>query len=512
MNLLKALARTSSMTMISRVLGLVREVMNANLFGAGVAMDAFNVAFMLPNLFRRVFAEGAFSQAFVPILAEYKAQRGDDAAREFVAYVAGMLAFILFVFTTVCIVAAPVLVWLAASGFAHEPGKLSLTVALTRITFPYIFLISLSSLTGSILNTWNRFSIPAFTPAFLNIAMIGGGYLLSPYFDQPIIALAVSVLIGGLLQLGFQLPYLWQIKMLARPRLQFDYPDVGRVMRQMGPAIFGVSVTQVSLLLNRTFASYLSDGSVSWIGYADRLMELPAGVLGVALGTILLPGLAKLKASGQEEEYSAMLDWGLRLCMLLALPATIALAVIAQPVIASLYLGGAFHVKDVVMTERSLTAYSVGLLGLIVVKVLAPAYYARQDIKTPVKIGLATLLVTQLLNLALIWHFNVAGLALALGLGACFNAGLLLTGLLRRGVYRPLAGWGVFTRKLLIAVGSMAVVLWLCRVGLGGWLTDARLLRLGKLAVLVSAGATTYFAALYLQGFRPRDFSRRAVQ
>ncbi len=512
MNLLKSLARTSSMTMLSRVLGLVREVMNSHQFGANAAMDAFVVAFRLPNLFRRIFAEGAFSQAFVPLLAEYKTQAGEEKTRLFIADVAGFLTMVLLVFTLIGVLAAPWIVYLFASGFESTPGKLELTTALTRITFPYILLISLSSMAGSILNTWNQFAIPAFTPALLNVSMIFCGYFLSPYFAEPIFALAISVALGGVLQLGFQLPYLAKIKMLPMPSLRWHDSGVRRVIFLMVPAIFGVSVQQISLLLNTLFASWLPDGSLSWMNYADRLMELPAGVLGVALGTILLPSLSKLKAEQDNAAYSAMLDWGLRLCLLLALPATVALAVIAKPIIATLFMSGKFTAMDVEMTARSLIAYSVGLNAIIAIKILAPAYYARQDIKTPVKIGIVTLVITQLLNIIFIGPFAHAGLALAISMGACFNALMLYMGLRRSGVYCPSSGWLLFVTRLLIAVTLMALALWFGYQWMGDFLhVMGKIESMVKLLFLVIVGAAVYFMALWAMGFRMGDFSRRAV-
>lgn len=511
MNLLRSLASTSSMTMLSRVLGLVREVMNSHVFGASAAMDAFVVAFRLPNLFRRVFAEGAFSQAFVPLLAEYKTREGEDKARDFVAEVAGFLGFVLVLFTIAGVVAAPWIVYLFASGFENTPGKLELTTALTRITFPYILLISMSAMAGSILNTWNQFAIPAFTPTLLNVSMIACGLFLAPYLSEPIYALAISVAIGGVLQLGFQLPYLARINMLPMPRLHFGDPGVRRVVVLMLPAIFGVSVQQVSLLLNTFFASWLPDGSLSWMNYADRLMELPAGVLGVALGTILLPSLSKLRAAQDEQGYSAMLDWGLRLCFLLVVPASVALAVIAEPIIATLFMSGKFLALDVQMTARSLMAYALGLNALIAIKILAPAFYARQDVVTPVKIGVATLVITQLLNMILIGPLAHAGLALALSIGACFNMACLYIGLRRAGAYRPAPGWPAFLARLLCAVTLMAATLWLVQQGLGDFLRAGKLLQVLWLALLVLAGGVVYFATLFAFGFRLRDFSRQSV-
>ncbi|RZI82448.1 MAG: murein biosynthesis integral membrane protein MurJ, partial [Pseudomonas sp.] len=331
MNLLKSLAAVSSITMISRVLGFVRDTILARVFGAGAATDAFFIAFKLPNLLRRIFAEGAFSQAFVPILAEYKTQQGEEATRTFIAYVSGLLTLVLAVVTALGIFAAPWIVWVTAPGFAADAERFALTTDLLRVTFPYILLISLSSLAGAILNTWNRFAVPAFTPTLLNVAMIAFALLLTPYFDQPIMALAWGVLAGGLAQLLYQLPALKKIGMLVLPRLNLRDSGVWRVLKQMLPAILGVSVSQISLIINTIFASFLVAGSVSWMYYADRLMELPSGVLGVALGTILLPTLAKTYANRDRHEYSRILDWGLRLCFLLVLPCTLALAILAEP-------------------------------------------------------------------------------------------------------------------------------------------------------------------------------------
>jgi len=511
MNLLKSLARTSSMTMISRVLGLAREVMNSHQYGANAAMDAFVVAFRLPNLFRRIFAEGAFSQAFVPVLAEYKTQQGEEKARQFIADVAGFLAIILLVFTIAGVLAAPWVVYVFASGFQATPGKFELTVELTRITFPYILLISFSSMASSILNTWNQYAIPAFTPALLNISMIVCGYFLSPYFAEPIFALAISVAIGGMLQLGFQLPYLAKIRMLPMPSIRWHDSGVRRVIFLMLPAIFGVSVQQVSLLLNTLFASWLPSGSMSWMNYADRLMELPAGVLGVALGTILLPSLSKLRSANDQAAYSSMLDWGLRLCFLLSVPAAVALAVISEPIISTLFMSGKFNAHDVMMTGRSLMAYSVGLIALIAIKILAPAFYAKQDVVTPVKIGVLTLIITQLLNIILIGHMAHAGLALALSLGACFNVLMLYIGLRRQKIYSPRPGWLKFILKLMVSVLLMAATLHFSSEYAGNFTQMDKLESILKLLLIVIASIVVYFGSLALLGFRLRDFSKSSV-
>jgi putative peptidoglycan lipid II flippase len=511
MNLLKSLLTVSSMTLISRIFGFVRDAVIARSFGAGLYTDAFFVAFKLPNLLRRIFGEGAFSQAFVPILAEYKARRGEADTRLFIDHVATTLALALFVVTALGILAAPVIVYLSAPGFAAVPSKFDLTVLLLRVTFPYILFISLASLASAILNTWSRFAIPAFTPTLLNIAFIVFALWLAPFFDPPIMALAAAVFVGGVLQLAFQLPHLARLGLLPRPRLDLRDAGVWRVMKQMGPALFGVSVGQLSLLINGIFASFLVTGSVSWLYYADRLMEFPTGVLGVALGTILLPSLSRSFAEKTGEEYSRLLDWGLRLTLLLALPAALGLAILSVPLIATLFHHGAFDSHDVEMTSHALIAYSIGLVGLILVKVLAPGFYARQNIKTPVKIGVLTLAATQVMNLAFIYPFRHAGLALAIGLGACINAGLLYRKLRQHGIYLPQPGWGRFMVQTAVALAAMGVVVWIAMGPQGAWLSGSAWLRAGRLLGVVLLGAATYFGVLWMGGVRPREFMKRAL-
>ena len=511
MNLLKSLAAVSSITMLSRILGFVRDTIIARTFGAGMATDAFFIAFKLPNLLRRIFAEGAFSQAFVPILAEYKSQQGEEATRTFIAYVSGLLTLVLALVTALGIIAAPWVIWATAPGFVDSPEKFALTSDLLRVTFPYILLISLSSLAGAILNTWNRFSVPAFVPTLLNVSMIIFAVFLTPYFDPPVMALGWAVLAGGLAQLLYQLPHLKKIGMLVLPRLNLRDTGVWRVMKQMLPAILGVSVSQISLIINTIFASFLVAGSVSWMYYADRLMELPSGVLGVALGTILLPTLAKTYASKDRHEYSRILDWGLRLCFILVLPCSLALGILAEPLTVSLFQYGEFSAFDASMTQRALVAYAVGLLGIIVIKVLAPGFYAQQNIRTPVKIAIFTLIVTQLLNLAFIGPLKHAGLALAISAGACINAGLLFYQLRKQQMFQPLPGWGRFTLKLLLAVAVMSAVLLGLMHFMPAWDQGHMLQRFLRLGVVVVAGVVAYFGMLALLGFRLRDFNRKAL-
>lgn len=511
MNLLKAMATVSAMTFLSRILGFVRDTVIARAFGAGMFTDAFFVAFKIPNLLRRMFAEGAFSQAFVPILGEYKAKRSEEEIRQLIDHVSALLALALFIVTALGVLAAPWVIYVTAPGFSADAQKFEVTVAMLRVIFPYIIFISLVALAGGILNTYSRFSVPAFTPVLLNVAMIAGALWLTPYFDPPVLALAWSVALGGVLQLAFQVPFLLRIKRLPRFRLNLHDAGVWRIAKLMGPALFGVSIGQISLIINTIFASFLVTGSVSWLYYADRLMEFPTGMLGVALGTILLPSLSKHYADSSHEEYSKLLDWGLRLTLLLALPAAAALAVLAVPLISTLFHYGKFSVNDVWMTREALMAYSLGLVGLIMVKVLAPGFYARQNIKTPVKIALITLLATQLMNLAFVWQLKHAGLALAIGLGACLNALLLYTGLRRIGVYAPQPGWKLFMLRVLLAVVVMVLVLLWLMGSNEQWLAMRALNKAGHLAVLVVAGGAVYLVTLLALGIRLRDFAKRGA-
>jgi putative peptidoglycan lipid II flippase len=509
MNLLRVLATVSGMTFISRVLGFVRDAIIARVFGAGLMTDAFFVAFKIPNLLRRLFAEGAFSQAFVPILAEYRNRLGQEATRGLIDRVSGLLTLALVLVTVIGVIAAPVLIYVIAPGFSADPAKHELTVDLLQITFPYILFISLTALAAGVLNTYSRFSVPAFTPALLNITFIVFALWLAPYFDPPVAALAWAVFIGGLLQLGFQVPQLARLKLLPRFRLDMGDEGVRRVLRQMAPAVFGVSVAQVSLVVNNIFASFLTTGSVSWLYYADRLMEFPMGLLGAALGTILLPSLSRHHATKSAENYSRLLDWGLRMTMLLAVPAAVALALLAVPLVSTLFQYGAFSGDDTLATRNAVIAYSVGLIPLILVKVLAPGFYGQQNIRTPVKVAVASLVATQIFNLLLIGPLRHAGLALAVSLGACVNAGLLFVLLRRKGIYSAQPGWSRFMLKLALAVVLMGAVLWFGTGTTDAWLRASGSERVLHLSGLVLAGAASYFAVLWAVGFRPSQFSQR---
>jgi putative peptidoglycan lipid II flippase len=511
MNLLKALASVSSMTLLSRVLGFVRDAVIARAFGAGAATDAFFVAFKLPNLLRRLFAEGAFSQAFVPILAEYRNQRGDEATHHLINRVATVLFVVLMLVSLLGIIGAPLIVLASAPGFSASPDKFDLTVSLTRIVFPYIIFMSLVALAAGVLNTWSRFMLPAFTPVLLNIAMILAAAFAAPYFDPPVVALAWGAFLGGVMQLTLQWYGLKRLGML--PRWDWAPRDEGvrRILKLMAPAALGVSVAQISLLINTVFASFLESGSVSWLYFADRLMEFPAGMLGVALGTILLPSLAKHHADNDPAEYSKLLDWGLRLTLILATPAAVGLGILAVPLITTLFHYGAFTAHDVDMTRWAVLAYAVGLVGMILVKVLAPGFYARQNIRTPVKIAIFTLLATQAMNLAFIWHLKHAGLALAIGLGACLNAGILFYQLRRMDFYRPQPGWTTFLFKLSLAIAVMGLFLYFTMGHHAQWLAYGIALRALHLSGLVAGGAGMYFLCLWLLGLRLSQFTRRSA-
>jgi putative peptidoglycan lipid II flippase len=513
MSLLKAALSVSAMTLLSRITGLIREIIGFNLFGASAAMDAFQVAWRIPNLLRRLFAEGAFTQAFVPVFAEYKNKRGETETRLLADRIASVLTLVLFLVTLAGVIVAPVLVYLTASGFAADPEKFALTTLLVRITFPYIFFISLIALAAGILNSFGAFKTPAFTPVLLNLSVIACAVLLAPHFDPPILSLAMGTFLGGILQLAFQIPALRKINMLPRISLaawKFRRDEgVVRVLSLMAPAVLGVSVAQISLLLNTQIASFLKTGSVSWLTAADRLMEFPSAMLGVALGTVLLPSLVKHHAEENTLEYSCLLDWGLRLTILLTLPAAVALALLATPLISTIFQHGAFRAEDVLMTRAALVAYSVGLTGIILVKILAPGFYARQNIKTPVKIAILTLVVTQLFNLAFVPFFQHAGLALSIGLGACVNAGLLYYFMRKQGIFVPQPEWLAFMLKIAVALYAMAVVLFWMSGADSEWLNSPTLEKCWRLTVVIVVGAITYFAALWVMGFRLNQFSKR---
>ena len=515
MNLLSALLTVSGFTLLSRVTGLARETLIARAFGASQYTDAFNVAFRIPNLLRRLSAEGAFSQAFVPILAEFKNQQGHDATKALVDATATVLTWALALLSLAGVAGASWVVYAVAAGLRHDGQAFPLAVGMTRIMFPYVALISLTSLAAGVLNTYKNFSLPAFAPMLLNLCFIAAALWVAPHLHTPIYALACAVIAGGVLQFVVQIPGLARVRMVPaiglNPFKALAHRGVKRVLAKMVPATFAVSVAQLSLIINTNIASRLPSGSVSWLSYADRLMEFPTALLGVALGTILLPSLSKAHADADPHEYSALLDWGLRFTFLLAAPSAVALFCYAEPLTATLFNYGRFGAVDVQMVGRALSAYGVGLLGLILIKILAPGFYAKQDIKTPVKIAVAVLCVTQLCNLAFVPLLAHAGLSLSIGVGACMNALLLFAGLRHRGIYVPSRGWMPFFVQLTGACFVMAgVMLWLAHRFDWVGMRHAPLLRMGLLGATLLLCAALYFGLLWLMGFKYAFFRRRS--
>lgn len=495
------------MTMVSRILGFVRDMVIARFFGASAGADAFFVAFKIPNFFRRLFAEGAFSQAFVPVLAETKEKRGDAAVRHLAGAIALRLGLILLALTLFGVLGASLWMSVFAPGFRNDEEKFALATNMLQLTFPYLMLISLVALSSALMNTYNRFAVPAFTPVWLNLVLIGAAIWLSPMLDVPVMALAWGVLIAGVVQLVFHLPFLWRMGLLPKPTTRSD-PGVGEVKRLMLPALFGVSVAQINLLVDTILASFLVTGSVSWLYYSDRLMEFPLGVFGVALATVVLPGLSKKAAHGDWQGFQQDLDFALKLVLLIGIPAMLGLLLLAQPLLATLFYYGAFTAHDVTMSSYSLMAYSFGLLGFILVKVLAPAFYARKDMKTPVKIAVVALLTNIVLNLILIGPLAHVGLALATSLTAFLNAGLLYYFLVKHKVFAPQSPWLAMMIQVTLAASAMAVFLLIFTPEPQAWLEFSAWARVSHLFALIGVAAGVYALVLLLTGFKPRRFIR----
>jgi len=516
MGLLKSTAIVSTMTMMSRVLGLIRDMVFTQIFGAGAGTDAFLVAFKIPNFLRRLFAEGAFSPAFVPVVSEYKQQRPHADLLELTNRTAGTLGLILLGITILAVVAAPVVVSIFATGFLLKfPEKFDLTVQMLRVTFPYILFISLTALAGSILNVYGRFGVPAFTPVFLNIILILAAVYVAPYMGEPITALAWGVFVAGIVQLLFQLPYLAKLGLLGRPRWGWHHEGVRRIVKLMIPGIFGSAVMQINLLLDTIIASFLITGSVTWLYLSDRMMELPLGVLGIALATVILPALSRKHADDNLAGFSHTLDWALRWVVLVGTPAAVALAVLSGPILSTLFQHGEFGPHDVRMAQMSLMAYSLGILGFIAVKVLAPGYFARQDTRSPVRIGVIAMVVNMVCNIAFVVPMVMlgfegphAGLALATTVSSFVNAGLLLRGLWKSGVYKPYHGWRRLFAQALLANGVMFVVLWMTTGQLDTWLVSSSITRIGWLSGAIMLGAGVYFVMLWLLGVRLHQLRR----
>ncbi|MEH6587735.1 MAG: murein biosynthesis integral membrane protein MurJ [Halioglobus sp.] len=508
--LLRSSALVGSMTMISRVLGLVRDVVIAAFIGASANADAFFVAFKIPNFLRRLFAEGAFSQAFVPVLADYKEQGAQDAVKALVDRVAGVLGGSLLILTLITVAASPLVAAIFAPGFVGQPEKFQLTADMIRITFPYLLLISMTGFCGAILNSYGRFAVPAFTPVFLNLSMIFAATVASPWFEEPVFALAWGVFFAGVIQLLFQLPFLYRLDLVPRPVVDTKDEGVRRILKLMIPALFGVSVSQINLLLDTVLASFLPTGSVSWLYYSDRLAELPLGVFGIAIATVILPNLSAHRAASREDQFASTLDWAMRSVLLIGVPAALALILLAEPILITLFQYGALTPSDVDMAALSLRAYSLGLIAFMLIKVLAPGYYARQDTATPVKIGIIAMAANMVMNLAfvlpLLWYFNVGhlGLALATSASAWLNAGLLLRGLLKQGVFVWQPGWGLYVFRLMAATGAMSVVVFAMGQGVDAWLNWDWQRRALEILLVCAAGIAAYFVTHVVSGTRMR--------
>lgn len=517
------LARKTSvvggMTLISRILGLLRDVVFARYFGAQLVMDAFLVANRIPNMLRRFFAEGAFSAGFVPVMARYREKHDHDEAREFVDAVSGTLGVILFLVTLAGVIVAPLLVLIVAPGFVGDGGDLDLAAMMLRFTFPYLFFVSLTAFAGGILNTYGRFGVPAFTPVILNVVLIAAAIWLSPRLEQPVMALAYAVFVAGFCQLLFQIPFLKRIGTLPRPKWAPRHQGVKRVLKLMIPAIFGSSAAQINVLLGGIIASLLPVGSISYLYFADRLMEFPLGIFGIALGTVTLPYLSRLWANEDKVMFTQTLDWSLKLAVLIAVPAAIGLFILAEPLVTTLFFGGIFDETAVRMTALALRAYAMGLIGFSFVKILAPAYFAREDTRTPVRIAVIALVVNLVLSVALAWYLSRtgfagphAGLAAATSVAAVLNAVLLYRGLHQDRVLVHSSGWPVLILRIAMANVLMVVVLSQLGQPLQWWIAATFSERVFWLIISVAAGASTYFIALLALGTRLSQFRLRAIR
>lgn len=505
------------MTLLSRVFGLLRDITLATIFGASGGTDAFLVAFKIPNFMRRLFAEGAFSQAFVPVFTEFKEKRSREELQDLVDHVAGTLGTTLLTLTFICVIASPLVAFIFSPGFWFEEGsvRFQLTADLLRITFPYIFFISLVAFTSGILNSFNQFAVPAFTPVLLNICLITAALFFAPYFDEPLTALAWGVAVAGLVQLLFQLPFLSRLKLLPRPRLKRNHEGVSQIKKLMIPAIIGSSVAQINLLLDTMIASFLVTGSVTWLYYSDRLLEFPLGVLGIAVATVILPALSKHHAQESAEHFNQTLNWAMQLVLLVALPACVGLFLLAGPVLATLFQHGEFLASDTYMASLSLMAYIIGLPAFILIKILAPGFYARQDTRTPVRIGIIALVVNMVLNLVFVvplvmldYEAPHIGLALATSLSAFLNAYLLYRTLVKAQVLSPLPGLGKLLLQILIACVAMGALIQQITPGMTQWGEWAILERVGAIAAIIAVAALCYFITLWITGLRLSQLKR----
>jgi len=507
-NLVRQGTVVSSMTLLSRISGFGRDVVLSHFFGAAAAADAFFVAFRIPNYFRRLFAEGAFAQAFIPVLADYTAGP-HGRLKNFSQVMAGNLSIVVSLVTILGVLGAPLLVVIFAPGFSGRDEQFALTTDLVRITFPYLLFISLTAFAAAVLNSRGQFAIPAFTPVLLNLCLIVAVLAVAPRFDTPVMGLAWGVLAAGILQFLFQLPAMRRLELLARPRVDFSDPGAAQVGRLILPAIVAASASQINTLIDTMLASTLDTGSISWLYYADRLLELPVGLVAVALGTVLLPNLSRLHASAEHASFSATLDWGVRMATVLGLPAAAALYVLALPLVSGIFLHGQMTSSDAQMSALALQAFSVGLVGMLLVKVLAPGYFARKDTRTPLNFAFIAVGLNLLLNLSLYKIMGHVGLALATSAAALVNGTLLLRGLIRSGVYTP----STLAKKTLLqtcaGVVAMVIVLTVLTPSERFWLQSSMLDRWLWISLLCAGGAASYASVVLLCGLRPGGLAHR---
>lgn len=494
------------MTVTSRVTGFIRDLVFVQIFGASAGLDAFFVAFRIPNFLRRLFAEGAFSQAFVPVLSEYRQQRSEKEIKVFLNHVAGNMLLILFLVTTIAVLITPWLMYVFAPGYIHDPTRYELAKTMLRITFPYLFFISLTAYVSGILNTFGKFGIPSFTPNLLNFSLIGAAIFLAPHLHQPVIALAWGVFIGGAAQLLFQLPFLYKIRLLPKPQINWGDPGVKRILKLMLPAVLGVSVAPISLLIDTFFASFLPIGSQSWLYISDRVTSFPLGVFGVAIATVILPHLSRKYAAKSATEFSQAVDWGLKSVLLIALPATIGIIFLSGPILATLLQYGKFLAHDVTMAQRSLMGFALGIPAFMLVKILASGFYSQQNIGTPVRIAIIAMISNIVLAAILIFPLAHAGLALATALTSSLNASLLFYTLHKRKFYRPGKGWGIYFVRIFVANTAMAIFLWLTTQKLAIWLNWHWFARAWHLSLLCAGAISIYAICLMLSGMKFREF------
>ena len=504
--ILKSAFIVSAMTFISRISGLIRDIALANYLGSGAAADAFFVAFRIPNLFRRVFAEGAFSLAFVPVFSQYHHTRSELQTREFVNRMLARLGLAVFLVCVLGVVFSDQLIGLIAPGFKADPEKFKMASDALRITFPYLFFISLVAMAAGIFNTFDRFAIPAITPVLLNICLIIAAVVFVPGHQNPTVVLAIAVCLSGLLQLLIQIPFLKKQAILPmpsfKPATDKQSDGVKRVFKLMLPVIYGSSVAQINSIINTVLASFLVTGSVSWLYYSDRLMEFPLALFVLAIATVILPNLSKQHSEGNTKEFSRLLDWGLRVVLLIVVPAVVGMFVLSGPLMATLFQYNEFTAHDTLMSSASLKAYSFALIGLAFVKVLAPGFYARQDTKTPVKIGVIAMLANLVFALILVWPYKHVGLATAFTLSAWVNAILLLLLLLRLKFYIPEPGWPSYLLKLLVAACIMGVIVYYGAGDDQQWIDYTMIERISKMTLWVLIGMTSFVVLSYAMGIK----------